>query len=162
MLNRYETFFQERAALGGLILRGVLGVVFLAHGYAALTIYTPAGLAQYFGSLGIPLPALSAWLLTLTHLAGGAMILLGLLTRLNALVHAFVMLVAVATAHLGQGFFLTAIVVDAANGVAVVGGYEFALTLAVACVALAFVGPGAWALDRVVGLRPPLRASAQA
>lgn len=154
MFNRLESALQQREQLGGLVLRLILGAVFLAHGFAALFVYTPAGMAQFFGAVGIPLPLLSAWLVALTHLAGGTMLLLGLLTRLNAAVHAFVMLVATAKVHLAQGFFMSAIIVDAAGGQAMVGGYEFALTLAAASLALVFVGPGAFALDRVTGLQP--------
>lgn len=161
MYNRFESYLQQYTEWGGFLLRMILGVVFLAHGYAAAFIYTPAGEAQFLASLGFPLPAVSAWLLIVTHFAGGAMILLGLFTRLNALVHTFVMAMAVFTAHLSQGFFLKGIVLDAANGVAVAGGYEFALTLAVASLSLAFVGPGVFALDRAVGVQPQLRPSTQ-
>lgn len=162
MFTRLESALQNNAAVGALILRLTLGGVFLAHGFAALFIYTPAGMAQFFGAVGIPLPGFSAWLLILTHLAGGAMLIAGLLTRVNALVHAFAMAVATVKVHLAQGFFLSGIIVDATSGSTIVGGYEYALTLALASVALAFVGPGAFALDRAVGLQPRLEPSTQA
>ncbi len=68
------------------------------------------------------------------------------------------MAVAMVTAHLGQGFFMTGIILDATNGIAVAGGFEFTLTLTVASLGLAFIGPGAYALDRVTGIAPSFAA----
>lgn len=147
MLQRFEGFWAERRAYGPLLLRVVLGVVFIAHGLVGAFVYTPAGLAQGFAAIGIPLPALNAWVVVLVHLLGGAMILTGLFTRLNGLVHAVVMTVATLTAHAAQGFFLKGIILDAGAGTAMAGGYEYTLVLAVASLSLLFSGGGAWALD---------------
>ncbi len=156
MIARIENYLTEQSRFGGLILRLSLGVVFIAHGYLAAFVLTPAGTAQYFGSIGIPFPALNAWVLILVHFAGGAMILAGLFTRLNALLHFAMLGVATVMAHGSQGFFLSAIILDAANGVAVVGGFEYALTVTIASLALVFTGPGTLALDHVTGiLRAP-------
>ena len=57
MIARIENFLTEQSRFGGLILRLSLGVVFMAHGYLAAFVYTPAGTAQFFGSVGIPFPA---------------------------------------------------------------------------------------------------------
>lgn len=133
--------------LGGFILRLVLGTVFLAHGYLAAFVYTPAGTADYMESIGLPLAGLSAWVLIAAHFIGGAMLLLGLWTRLNAIVHVVVMFVAAVAAHLDQGFYLRAVILDPASGTTAVVGFEYALTVAVATLALVFVGPGSLALD---------------
>jgi putative oxidoreductase len=151
MLERFETWLAERRDFGPVILRVILGVVFIAHGYAAAFVYTPAGVGQMFSAIGIPFPALNAWALVLIHLLGGAMILAGLFTRLNGLLHAFVMTVAAVAAHGSQGFFQSAIILDAANNTAIVGGYEYALVLALASLSLLFSGGGGWALDNVLG-----------
>lgn len=45
---------QYRIDLASLILRITLGVMFLAHGFTKLVVFTPAGTAQYFESLGFP------------------------------------------------------------------------------------------------------------
>ena len=50
--------------------------------------------------------------------------------------------------HLRQGFFLTGIVVDAAKGIAIAGGYEYTLLVLAATVTLVLAGGGALALDR--------------
>ena len=150
MIARIEDFLMKRSHLGGLILRVQLGVVFMAHGYLAAFVYTPAGTAQFFANVGIPFPAFNAWVLILVHLTSGAMIIAGLFTRLNALLHFAMMAVAVVMVHASQGFYLSAIILDAANGVAMVGGYEYALTVTIATLALVFIGPGALALDHVI------------
>lgn len=41
----------ETAAL---ILRVAMGILFFAHGWVKLTVFTPAGTAGYFASLGLP------------------------------------------------------------------------------------------------------------
>lgn len=152
MINQFEGWLSGKQGFGAMLLRVTLGVVFLMHGYLAMFVYTPAGMAQFFGSVGVPFPLFSAWLLGLMHLAGGTMLLLGLFTRINALVHTFIMAVATVKVHLAQGFFMSGIIIDATNGVAIAGGYEYALTLALASLGLAFIGGGSYALERRLGL----------
>lgn len=149
MLNRFDAFFEQRQAWGGLVLRVILGVVFLAHGYLAAFVFTPAGMAGFMGQVGIPLPTVSAWFAIAAHLVGGVALLAGLYTRLAALLNAVVMAGAVLFVHLGQGFFMQPI-----NGGAAVGGYEFSLTVLAASVALVFTGPGVFALDALRGRTP--------
>ena len=147
MYGQIDRWLEDNRNAGGLLLRATLGVVFFLHGFLGLVIYTPAGMAQFFGAIGMPFPLVSAWLLIAVHLVGGAMLVLGLFTRLNALMHVGVMGVATVKAHLAQGFFMSGIIIDPANGVAIAGGYEYALTLTLASLALVFLGGGAWALD---------------
>ena len=154
MLQRIENLMAEHSQYGVLLLRVVLGAVFVAHGYLAAFVYTPAGMAAFFGGAGIPFPALNAWMIILVHFAGGSMIALGLFTRINALIHGFVMLTAIAAVHGGQGFFLKAVIVDAASNSAVVGGFEYALVLMVVSLSLAITGPGKFALDNVIASVP--------
>lgn len=146
-LGALEAGLAAREGLGGLLLRLILGSVFLAHGYLAAFVYTPAGTAQYMESIGLPLPGVSAWFLIAVHLTGGVMILLGFLTRLNAIVHALVMAVATAAAHLDQGFYLQGVILDPASGATAVAGFEYALTITLAAFALVFVGPGSYSID---------------
>ena len=46
------------APYAALILRITLGILFLAHAGLKVFVFTPAGAAQFFGSLGLP-PALA-------------------------------------------------------------------------------------------------------
>ena len=57
------------APYGALALRLALGVALLAHGLLKVLVFTPAGTAQFFGSLG--LPAFSAYLVILAEIGGG-------------------------------------------------------------------------------------------
>ena len=67
------------APYAALILRITLGVLFLAHAGLKVFVFTPAGAAQFFGSLGLP-PAL-AYLTILAETVGGIALILGFYTR---------------------------------------------------------------------------------
>ena len=70
---------------------------------------------------------------------GGALLALGLLTPVAALLIASTMLVASLTAHAGKGPF-------ASNG-----GWELPLINAIVAIGLAFNGAGQWSLDHAIG-----------
>ena len=89
--------------------------------------YGHAGVTGAMASLGIPFPALNAVLVTAVEFGGGLALLAGVATRAAAALVAFAMLVAVMTAHLGQGFFAPA-------------GVEYPLTLLLASAALVMTG----------------------
>jgi putative oxidoreductase len=76
----------------------------------------------------------------LAEFGGGILVILGFLTPLAALALIGVMIVAVLTVHLKNGFFV-------ANG-----GYEFNLALAGMALTLLIVGAGAYSLDAVLGI----------
>ncbi|HEX2090814.1 MAG TPA: DoxX family protein [Longimicrobiaceae bacterium] len=126
--------------LGLAILRIVAGVVFLAHGAQKLFVFGLAGVTGGFQGMGVPMPSVTAPLVSAVEFLGGIALILGLLTRLAAVGLAINMLGAILLVHLAAGFFLP-------------NGYEFALTLCAASVALALTGPGAFSLDAAIGRR---------
>ena len=137
-------------ALGLAVLRVTLGVIFAMHGYLAAAVIGPAGIAGYTARMGYPAalgPAL-AWYLILAHGIGGILLVLGVATRWAALAQLPIMLSALLLHHLQQGFFLTGIVVDAAAGRAIAGGYEYVLLVVAATVTLVLAGGGRPALGR--------------
>jgi putative oxidoreductase len=137
-------------ALGLAVLRVTLGVIFVMHGYLALVVIGPGGVAGYTARMGYP-PALGlalAWYLVLAHSVGGILLILGLFTRWAAAAQLPIMASAFFLHHLRQGFFLTGIVVDPARGLAIAGGYEYVLLVLAATVTLVLAGGGALALDR--------------
>lgn len=137
---------QER---GTALLRVMLGVIFIMHGYQALAVLGPATAAGSITGMGYP-PALApalAWYLVVVDIAGGALILIGLWTRLAALLQVPIMASAVFLLHLPQGFFMRGIILDAAKTQTVAGGYEYSLLVLVATLALALLGPGALSVD---------------
>jgi putative oxidoreductase len=122
------------------ILRVVVGMVFLAHGVQKLFGLGFHGVAGMFGAMGIPLPAVSAVVVILVELLGGAALVLGLFTRWAAGLNGFDMLVAILLVHLKNGFLKP-------------GGFEHPLTLLAACIALAMSGPGAASVDGALAKR---------
>jgi len=122
------------------VLRVVVGMVFLVHGGQKLFVFGFGGVAAFLGQVGIPAPGLAAVILTAVESLGGLALLLGLFTRWAAIPLAIVMLVAILTVHLKAGFFLP-------------NGYEFALTLLGANVALALLGSGEASVDGVLEKR---------
>ena len=129
------------AGFGQLLIRGILGVVFLFHGSQKLFgLFGGGGIngtAGFFESLGLPLPTVSALMAGGTEFFGGALLILGLLTRPAAVGLAFTMAVAIWTAH-RDAFAASA------------GGMEYALTLGVVALGLALLGPGPISADRIV------------
>jgi len=60
--------------------------------------------AQWFSSMGIPLPTLNAYMAASTGLLGVVLLILGLFTRLISISLMVVMIVAIVTVHLSNGF----------------------------------------------------------
>jgi putative oxidoreductase len=79
----------------------------LAYGF-----YEPAmnkindinSVAAWFGTLGIPLPTLNAYMAAGTELLGVVLLTLGLFTRYISIPLMFVMIVAICTVHFTNGF----------------------------------------------------------
>src|SRR5690554_4487321 len=89
-------------------------------------------------SIGLAPGYLMAMLAGSAEFFGGLALVAGLLTRPAALVSAFTMLVAILSVHAGNGLFM-------ANN-----GYEYALALFAATLALAIQGAGRLALDSLL------------
>jgi putative oxidoreductase len=125
--------------VGLLILRIVLGIIFIGHGsqklFGAFGGPGIAGVTGFFGSLGIPMPGVMAWVVGLFEFLGGWYVLLGFLTSLGGVMITCVMLGAIATVHISKGFW---------NGK---GGMEFPLALIAAALALVFAGPGRYSVE---------------
>jgi putative oxidoreductase len=107
------------------------------HGWQKLSQMGVAGVAGFLGSLGIPLPELSAAVLIVVEFAGGLALLAGALTRVTAALIAINMAVATWTVHLAGGFFLPQ-------------GYEFTFTLGLVALALVMSGAGRYSVDYLV------------
>jgi putative oxidoreductase len=60
--------------------------------------------AQWFGSMGIPFPTVNAYMAAGTEILGVGLLVLGLFTRLISLPLIVIMIVAIFTVHLANGF----------------------------------------------------------
>lgn len=127
-------------SFGLFAIRAMLAVVFVFHGaqklFGAFGGYGLDGTAQWMGSIGIPLPWLSALAASLAELLGGLALLTGLWFRPLLIPLFGTMLVAAFVGHAGKGF-------DAQHG-----GMEYPLTLAIVVLGLIATGPGDLALGR--------------
>ncbi|GAC1657928.1 MAG: hypothetical protein NVS4B3_24940 [Gemmatimonadaceae bacterium] len=130
----------RHVALALTVLRVVVGIVFLAHGYQKFFVYGLAGATGAFTQMGIPAPALSAAAVAIVEVFGGLALIFGAFTRIAALLLAVEMFGAIVLVHLRAGFFLPQ-------------GFEYALTLLAASIALALAGGGAYAADETLGAR---------
>jgi putative oxidoreductase len=126
------------APYGAFALRAALGVMFIAHAYLKYAVFTVPGFAGFLGSVG--LPAVLAWPIILAELIGGLAILAGVYGRLVSMALLPVLLGALAV-HAPNGW-----VFNAPNG-----GWEYPAFLALAAVAHALIGDGAFAV-RSAGL----------
>jgi putative oxidoreductase len=129
---------QRNAQYGIALLRAVVGITFVMHGWMKLFGFGVEGTAGFFGSLGIPFAHANAVFIIALELVGGLLLAAGLFTRVLTPLLAATMVVAIATVHASKGFFMPE-------------GYEFALLLLAANVSLFLTGPGALALDSVLG-----------
>jgi putative oxidoreductase len=128
-----------------LLLRAGIGIIFIFHGYPKLFTHTHDIMAA-FQRMGFP--AFFVYIAGVLEFFGGIILILGLFTRIAALLLAGEMAVAVLKVHLPQGA-----ITDVKN-------YEFPMILAAACFALATIGPGLISADHAIyrgGGRPPRR-----
>lgn len=130
-------FLSRLRDLAPVALRLGVGFVFISYGYSKLS-SGPDQFAGMLTGLGVASPTLFAWLVTIAELVGGALLVLGLLTRL-------VTLPLIATL-VGAIFLVKA---DAGMPEA---GVDIALLAGLA--ALLLIGPGRISLDRVTGVEP--------
>lgn len=122
--------------LGLAILRVVVGVTFIAHGLPKLA-DMPATVT-FFDSLGIPLPALAAWLIALFEVGGGLLLIVGFLVTPVSLLFAAQSLVGIIVFHAENGFY----VVEFGEG-----GVELSLLLIASLLMLVLGGPGVGSVD---------------
>jgi putative oxidoreductase len=130
-------------------LRLIVGYGFIEHGYAKLA-RGPELFADILHALGTPMPALLAWATILVELFGGLAVRLGVLIPLASIPMIIVLLVAIFTVHLPNGFSSIKLQsVDAMGAHFGPPGYETDLLYMAALIALVLGGSGPLALDRL-------------
>jgi putative oxidoreductase len=130
---------------GLLLARVVLGVLIAAHGSQKLFGwfggYGLAGTAAFFESLGFRPGRFFATIASVSEVAAGVLIALGLFGPVGGALLVSVMIVAAST-HWPNGLF------------AGTNGIEVPLLYGLGGATLALTGPGAYSLDAILGLAP--------
>jgi putative oxidoreductase len=131
------SLFGVHISVAALLLRLVIGVVFIIHGYPKFSAAQRKQGGEWMKSMGLP----SGLILfgAVVEFFGGLAILLGLLTQIIAVLFALWML---STTWLQKGKMKKKFA----------GGYEIDIILLVASLALAALGPGALSLDHFLGI----------
>ena len=124
----------SQADLAALLLRVAMGVLFVLHAWMKISVFTPAGTAQYFASIG--LPGALAYVTIAAELLGGLALIAGLYTRWVSLALVPVMVGAGWFGHASAGFFFS----NAG------GGWECPAFWTVALLVQALLGDGAYSL----------------
>jgi putative oxidoreductase len=126
-------------ALGLLLIRLVVGILFIGHGAQKLFGwfggYGPKGTGGWMESVGIKPGVAMAVLAGLMELLGGLLLAAGLFTPLAAVLITLTMLGAIIKVHGKNGIWVTA------------NGYEYPLVLIAVAIGIALIGPGAYSLD---------------
>jgi putative oxidoreductase len=132
---------QRLAPFAPLVLRVGIGAVMAVHGLQKLT-GGPAGFAEgMLAGLGVPAPLVFAWIVTLIELVGGIALILGVVTRLAALLIAGVLVGAIALVKVNVGFVVMGAI-----------GAELDVAVLVGALALVLLGPGRLSVDHAIGI----------
>ncbi len=134
--NKIISYLEKLKDFPPLLFRIILAYGF--YGPATMKLKNFGGIVEWFTSMGLPLPKLNAFLATGTETAGFVLIFLGLATRIISIPLMVVMIVAITTVHLGNGF-------EAGNN-----GFEIPVYYMLMLFSLLITGPGKYSLDALI------------
>ena len=120
---------QYQYDLAALILRITIGIMFLTHGLTKLLVFTPAGTAQFFASLG--LPEFLAYLTIVFEIGGGICLVLGILVQIISWL-TFLQMIVISFIHSSNGWSF-------GNAG---GGWEYPAFMSLTALSLALIGSG--------------------
>jgi putative oxidoreductase len=134
---------------GLLLLRFIVGLVMVVAGWKKLFEFGVPAFGKALAAEGVPLAMFFAWGVTLLEVVGGAFLIIGLLSRLVALLLAIDMVVAIFLVTIDIGFL-------SSSGKS---GVELNLLLIGGLLMVLFAGPGSISVDRALEGRGGTRAS---
>ena len=138
-------------------LRLVVGLGFVEHGYAKLA-RGADGFIAILHAIGTPFADFLGWSTILVEIVGGLMILLGALVPVASTAMIIVLLVAIFTVHLPNGFSsIKLLSYDAAGAHFGQPGYETDLLYIAGLTALCLGGAGPFSLDNALNTRLRVR-----
>lgn len=132
----------RRSDYGLLVLRVVIGVIFIAHGYLKFFTMGMGGTIGFMTQIGVPAPTLVAWLVVFAELVGGVALILGIFTLPFGLALSVDVGGAIWYAKRGGGLLAPK-------------GFELELALLAAALAIALAGPGALSLRNALRRKRP-------
>lgn len=136
---------QRFAPAAPVVLRVVVGVVMATHGWQKLTVTGPTAFGEsMLTDLGVPLPVLFGWIVTLVELVGGVLLVAGLFARVAAGAVTAVLVGATVLVKLDLGL------IAPAGGA--LPGAELDLALIAGALGVLLLGPGKPSLDHVAGI----------
>ena len=136
------------AGLAPLVVRVIVGVIMFAHGLQKLTQMGPGNFGgQVLAGLGVPLPELMGYVVTFVELVGGILLIVGLFSRIAALVLTIDLVVAILLVKLNVG-----LIAPQGSG----AGAELDLALIAGLLMVLLAGPGKLSVDHTLGLEPDL------
>jgi putative oxidoreductase len=139
------------AAWYAIPLRLIIGFGFMQHGYAKLA-RGPEDFINLLHAMGIPFDFLLGWATIIVEIIGGVLILLGALVPLATIPMLIVLLVAIFTVHLPNGFSsIKLLSFDATGAHFGQPGYETDLLYIAGLIALCLGGAGPFSVDGILG-----------
>lgn len=124
------------ADIGQLVLRLAIGIPMALHGFQKIKTFK--NFSGWIGSLGFKPAGFWTAMVILAEFGGGILVAIGAFTQIAAFLIAVNMLVAIFAVNLSKKKFI--------------GGWELDLLYFGGAVALVFLGPGEFSVDRMFGL----------
>ena len=139
----FKNIYMEFSRLSeyGKSLALLLSRLTIAYGFyepAMMKFKDIGSVAEWFGSMGIPFPTLNAYMAASTEVLGVLLLTLGLLTRAISIPLIIIMIVAIVTVHLPNGF-------SAGNN-----GFEIPFYYMLFLLTFVSHGAGKFSLDRLI------------
>ena len=122
-------FYYGSFDLAMFIIRVVLGLIFIVHGFAKLK--NLKGTINVMKGMRLPMASAVVPILALVEFVGGIFVLIGIYTGWASILLAIVMVGAILMVKMKKGF---------------VNGWEFDLSLLAMALSVFFTGPGTWIL----------------
>ncbi|HEX9160956.1 MAG TPA: DoxX family protein [Thermoanaerobaculia bacterium] len=141
------------ADVAALLLRLIVGAVFIPHGYTK--IFGAGGVASFAADLpNFGIPSFLGYIAAYAEFYGAILLIIGLLTRLDAFLLACTMAVAVLVVQLPDAFRGAA--VGASRVFEIMKAIELPLSLFGGTAVLVLIGPGRFSVDAAVRLEQRL------
>jgi putative oxidoreductase len=153
--------------IAALLLRLAAGAIFLPHGWSKVAGENGVGMFAADMATNYGIPAFLGYVAAWSELVGGVLLIVGLLTRLDALLLAGTMFVAAFIVQLPEALY--EVPPDAIRTFVAMRAIELPLAMFAICVAILLIGPGRASLDhllrieaRICAILPKKKTAAEA